>query len=55
MGLAHGVGTWFLFMVFVYQVLDVDSHAEDRAGVDKDLAKEHQHRAVYLASRRQGQ
>ena len=41
--------------VLVHQVFDVDSHAEDRAGVDKDLAKEHQHRAVYLACRRQGQ
>ena len=29
--------------VLVHQVFDVDSHAEDRAGVDKDLAKEHQH------------
>ena len=35
--------------VLVHQVFDVDSHAEDGAGVDKYLAEEHQHRSVYLA------
>ena len=41
--------------VLVHQVFDVDSHAEDGAGVDKYLAEEHQHRAVYLACGRKCQ
>ena len=41
--------------VLVHQVFDVDSHAEDGAGVDKYLAEEHQHRSVYLASWRKCQ
>ena len=41
--------------VLVHQVFDVDSHAEDGAGVDKYLAEEHQYRAVYLACGRKCQ
>ena len=41
--------------VLVHQVFDVDSHAEDGAGVDKDLTEEHQHRSVYLACGRKCQ
>ena len=41
--------------VLVHQVFDVDSHAEDGAGVDKYLAEEHQHRSVYLACGRKCQ
>ena len=53
--LKHKTHLFGWVFVLVHQVFDVDSHAEDGAGVDKYLAEEHQHRAVYLACGRKCQ
>ena len=53
--LKHKTHLFGWVFVLVHQVFDVDSHAEDGAGVDKYLAEEHQHRSVYLACGRKCQ